>query len=139
MQGGVGGDEQHHLALLSLGENLLGPFIAAAQLGAVDENVLFAPPLLIDQPLPQGEGVILFLTLIADEKPRHFSTPKCMTSRINLTSLGKSGKPVAPQPLQPLARRSIPLKLDLSRICAAPSARLGHFPLEGERAFPAQC
>jgi hypothetical protein len=29
--------------------------------------------------------------------------------------------------------------LDLSRICAAPSARLGHFPFEGDRAFPAQC
>ncbi|MFA8386514.1 MAG: hypothetical protein ACEPO2_12895, partial [Pelagibaca sp.] len=28
------------------------------------------------------------------------------------------------------------LHLDLSRICAAPSARLGHFPFEGDRAFP---
>ena len=30
-------------------------------------------------------------------------------------------------------------ELDLSRICAAPSARLGHFPFEGDRALPAQC
>lgn len=29
--------------------------------------------------------------------------------------------------------------LDLSRICAAPSARLGHFPFAGDRAFPTQC
>lgn len=29
--------------------------------------------------------------------------------------------------------------MDLSRICAAPSARLGHFPFEGDRALPAQC
>uniref|UniRef100_UPI001F32CECA hypothetical protein n=1 Tax=Nioella nitratireducens TaxID=1287720 RepID=UPI001F32CECA len=27
-------------------------------------------------------------------------------------------------------------QLDLSRLCAAPSARLGHFPFEGDRAFP---
>jgi hypothetical protein len=26
--------------------------------------------------------------------------------------------------------------LDLSRFCAAPSARLGHLPFEGDRAFP---
>ncbi|CUH60953.1 hypothetical protein [Thalassobacter stenotrophicus] len=31
------------------------------------------------------------------------------------------------------------LAKELSRICAAPSARLGHFPFEGDRAFPAQC
>lgn len=31
------------------------------------------------------------------------------------------------------------VRMDLSRICAAPSARLGHFPFEGDRAFPAQC
>ena len=30
-------------------------------------------------------------------------------------------------------------EVDLSRFCAAPSARLGHFPFEGDRAFPAQC
>ena len=30
-------------------------------------------------------------------------------------------------------------RMDLSRFCAAPSARLGHFPFEGDRAFPAQC
>ncbi len=29
--------------------------------------------------------------------------------------------------------------VDLSRFCAAPSARLGHFPFEGYRAFPTQC
>ena len=29
--------------------------------------------------------------------------------------------------------------MDLSRICAAPSVRLSHFPFEGDRAFPAQC
>jgi len=29
--------------------------------------------------------------------------------------------------------------LDLSRFCAAPSARLGHLPFECDRAFPAQC
>jgi hypothetical protein len=29
--------------------------------------------------------------------------------------------------------------LDLSRICAAPGARLSHFPFEGDRAFPALC
>lgn len=29
--------------------------------------------------------------------------------------------------------------LDLSRICAAPSARLSHLSLESDRAFPAQC
>ena len=29
--------------------------------------------------------------------------------------------------------------LDLSRIYAAPSARLGHFPFAGDRAFPTQC
>jgi len=28
--------------------------------------------------------------------------------------------------------------LDLSRFCAAPSTRLGYFPFEGDRAFPAQ-
>ena len=31
------------------------------------------------------------------------------------------------------------LGVDLSRICAAPSARLSHLPFEGDRAFPAQC
>jgi hypothetical protein len=31
------------------------------------------------------------------------------------------------------------IQLDLSRICAAPSARLSHFSFEGDRAFPAQC
>ena len=34
----------------------------------------------------------------------------------------------------PMARGFV---LDLSRFCAAPSARLGHFPFEGDRAFPA--
>ena len=29
--------------------------------------------------------------------------------------------------------------MDLSRICAAPSARLGRFPFEGDRSFPTQC
>ncbi len=29
--------------------------------------------------------------------------------------------------------------LDLSRFRAAPGARLGHLPLEGDRAFPTQC
>jgi hypothetical protein len=29
-------------------------------------------------------------------------------------------------------------KMDLSRFGAAPSALLGHFPFEGDRAFPAQ-
>jgi len=29
--------------------------------------------------------------------------------------------------------------VDLSRIYAAPSARLSHFPLEGDGAFPAHC
>ena len=29
------------------------------------------------------------------------------------------------------------IRVDLSRFCAAPSARLGHFPLEGDGAFPA--
>ena len=29
--------------------------------------------------------------------------------------------------------------VDLSRICAAPSARLSHFPFEGDRALPTQC
>lgn len=29
--------------------------------------------------------------------------------------------------------------VDLSRFRAAPSARLSHFPFEGDRAFPAQC
>jgi len=29
--------------------------------------------------------------------------------------------------------------VDLSRICAAPSARLSHFSFEGNRALPAQC
>ena len=29
--------------------------------------------------------------------------------------------------------------LDLSRFCAAPRARLGHFPFESDRAFPTQC
>lgn len=30
-------------------------------------------------------------------------------------------------------------KVDLSRFCAAPRARLGHFPFESDRAFPTQC
>jgi hypothetical protein len=30
-------------------------------------------------------------------------------------------------------------RLDLSRICAAPSARLGHLALEGQGAFASQC
>lgn len=30
-------------------------------------------------------------------------------------------------------------EVDLSRFCAAPSARLGHFPFESDGAFPAQC
>ena len=38
-----------------------------------------------------------------------------------------------------LTRFRAKLSLDLSRICAAPSARLGHFPFEGDRALPAQC
>jgi len=29
--------------------------------------------------------------------------------------------------------------VDLSRFCAAPSARLSHFSFECDRAFPAQC
>ncbi|SNT76737.1 hypothetical protein SAMN05444959_12611 [Paracoccus seriniphilus] len=29
--------------------------------------------------------------------------------------------------------------VDLSRFCAAPSARLSHLPFEGDRAFPPQC
>lgn len=35
-------------------------------------------------------------------------------------------------------KRETSATLDLSRFCAAPSARLGHFPFEGDRAFPAQ-
>ena len=31
------------------------------------------------------------------------------------------------------------LELDLSRICAAPSARLGHLAFEGQGAFASQC
>lgn len=31
------------------------------------------------------------------------------------------------------------LLLDLSRICAAPSARLGHLAFEGQGAFASQC
>ena len=34
--------------------------------------------------------------------------------------------------------RALP-HLDLSRFCSAPRARLGYFPLEGDRAFPAHC
>ncbi len=34
---------------------------------------------------------------------------------------------------------SAAFRLDLSRICAAPSARLSHFPFESDRAFPVQC
>jgi len=34
---------------------------------------------------------------------------------------------------------SPPTYMDLSRICAAPIARLSHFPFEGDRTFPAQC
>jgi hypothetical protein len=30
-------------------------------------------------------------------------------------------------------------ELDLSRFCAAPSARLGHLSFESDGAFPAQC
>lgn len=30
-------------------------------------------------------------------------------------------------------------ELDLSRICAAPSARLGHLAFEGQGAFSSQC
>jgi hypothetical protein len=30
-------------------------------------------------------------------------------------------------------------ELDLSRICAAPSARLSHLTLESDGAFPSQC
>lgn len=30
-------------------------------------------------------------------------------------------------------------RLDLSRICAAPSARLSQLPFKSDRAFPAQC
>ena len=30
-------------------------------------------------------------------------------------------------------------EVDLSRFCAAPSARLGRLPLEGDRTFPAEC
>jgi hypothetical protein len=30
-------------------------------------------------------------------------------------------------------------ELDLSRICAAPSARLGHLAFEGQGAFASQC
>ena len=33
---------------------------------------------------------------------------------------------------------SLKPEMDLSRFRAAPSARLGHFPFEGDRAFPAQ-
>ena len=36
------------------------------------------------------------------------------------------------------ARGGVALTMDLSRFRAAPSARLGHFPFEGDRAFPAQ-
>jgi len=32
-----------------------------------------------------------------------------------------------------------PSNMDLSRFCAAPSARLGRFPFESDRAFPTQC
>jgi len=42
--------------------------------------------------------------------------------------------------LQPFSveKRELPL-MDLSRFCAAPSARLGRFPFESDRAFPTQC
>ena len=39
-------------------------------------------------------------------------------------------------PIIPLVGR---VALDLSRFCAAPSARLRHLPFEGDRAFPTQC
>jgi hypothetical protein len=29
--------------------------------------------------------------------------------------------------------------MDLSRICAAPSARLSHLPFKSDRTFPSQC
>jgi len=34
---------------------------------------------------------------------------------------------------------SLKAKVDVSRFCAAPSARLGHFPFECDRTFPPQC
>ena len=36
-------------------------------------------------------------------------------------------------------RRWVREDLDLSRICAAPSARLGHVAFEGQGAFASQC
>ncbi len=37
------------------------------------------------------------------------------------------------------AHHDLVQELDLSRFCAAPSARLSHLSFEGDRAFPAQC
>ncbi len=38
-----------------------------------------------------------------------------------------------------LERRRRSLRVDLSRICAAPSARLSHLPFKSDRTFPCQC
>ena len=38
-----------------------------------------------------------------------------------------------------LIRKHGDVEMDVSRFCAAPGARLGHFPFESDRAFPAQC
>lgn len=38
-----------------------------------------------------------------------------------------------------LDNAAVKADLDLSRICAAPSARLGHLAFEGQGAFASQC
>jgi hypothetical protein len=45
----------------------------------------------------------------------------------------------SPGPLHLLIPSRFCKQLDLSRFCAAPSARLSHFPFESDGAFPAQC
>lgn len=40
---------------------------------------------------------------------------------------------------EPLSKYGFWADLDLSRFCAAPSTRLGHFPFEGDRAFAVEC
>jgi Transposase DDE domain group 1 len=44
-----------------------------------------------------------------------------------------------PEEIADWSLTSLQTRLDLSRFCAAPGARLGHFPFEGDGAFPTQC
>ena len=57
-----------------------------------------------------------------------------------LRSLGFDGSLtlIGSEPAPPYQRPPLS-KLDLSRFCAAPGARLSHFSFECDRAFPAQC